>query len=372
MPLDPNTLRTGTQHLGAVDALKTAFNEPDAIDVSTDEDLLARDVRIQWADGSVIHGIYDKHAEMFAAFVSKTSSDMTNSKFWVGAWLGAVDAPWSENVAEQAAASTDDTTTGALADYDAAGTALIDAAIARGVPVVEHAMTPEEAYGMLLDRRVGELPDADLTAPMKWSEPFAFHEELQRIVAVCGSGEWTLTHRLHDVTHVTFTGLDTDGTFYNGLVDVAFAESLDEGRIVVEVLRADTKALPDWRDQMKAAGFSRTYTGVGPQDTLSEYWNDQRTTGQFTIRVQDMTRPCGHDRLQVTSTYHCRGSNSLHNVTGIEEAPSNVVEIGGVRMRPGLPGNVDVLKAGVAAAIAIRDARNARGGSFAMPLGCGD
>jgi len=160
MPLDPKTLRTGTEHLGAVDALKTAFNEPDAIDVSTDEDLLARDVRIQWTDGTVIHGIYDKHAEMFAAFVSKTSSHMTNSAAWVGAWLGAVDAPWSENLAGQDAASTDDATTDALADYDAAGAALIEAAIARGVPVVEHAMTSDEAYGLLLDRRVGELPGA--------------------------------------------------------------------------------------------------------------------------------------------------------------------------------------------------------------------
>lgn len=214
--------------------------------------------------------------------------------------------------------------------------------------------------------------DKNTAMPIEWSEPFAVHEELQRIVAVCGSGEWTLTHRLHDVTNIGFTGLDADGTFYNGLVDVAFAESLEEGRIVVGLLRADTDALPDWRDQMEAAGFSRTYTGVGPQDALSEYWNDRRAMGQFTIRVQDMTRPSEHDRLKVTSTYHCRGSNSLHNVTGVEEAPRDVVEIGGVCMRPGLPGGIDVLKAGVAAAIAIRDARDARGGSFAMPLGCRD
>lgn len=157
MTLDPNTLRTGTEHLGAVEAMKTAFDEPDAVDVTTDEDLLDRNVRIQWADGTVVQGVYDKHAEMFASFVSKARPGMTNQ----GAWLDAVDAPWSENLADDTEAPADDSAKDTMADYDAAGTALIEAAIARGVPVVEHTMTAEEAYGLVLDRRVGEFPQAD-------------------------------------------------------------------------------------------------------------------------------------------------------------------------------------------------------------------
>ena len=96
MTIDPNKLRTSDMHLAAVDAMRIEFEEPEATDVTTDEDLVARDVRIRREDGSEIHSVYDKHAEMFAVFVSKAVPGKTNH----GAWLGAMDAPWSENLAQ--------------------------------------------------------------------------------------------------------------------------------------------------------------------------------------------------------------------------------------------------------------------------------
>lgn len=96
MPIDPDTLRTSDMHLAAVDAMRIACEEPEATDVTTDEDLEDRNVRIRRTDGCEIQGVYDKHAEMFAVFVSKAAPGMTNQ----GAWLGPIDAPWSENLAQ--------------------------------------------------------------------------------------------------------------------------------------------------------------------------------------------------------------------------------------------------------------------------------
>jgi hypothetical protein len=92
MPLDLQAIRTCPQHLAAVDAMRREFDEPEGVDVSTDDDLEARDVRLQRTDGTVLIGSYNKHAEMFAVFVAKGMVGNT------GAWLGAIDAPWSENL----------------------------------------------------------------------------------------------------------------------------------------------------------------------------------------------------------------------------------------------------------------------------------
>lgn len=92
MTLDLHAIRNGRQHLAAVDAMRREFDEPEGVDVSTDEDLVDRDVRLQRTDGTVLIGQYDKHAEMFAVFVAKGMVGNT------GAWLGAIDAPWSENL----------------------------------------------------------------------------------------------------------------------------------------------------------------------------------------------------------------------------------------------------------------------------------
>lgn len=92
MTLDLDAIRTGRQHLAAVDAMRREFDEPEGVDVSTDEDLVDRDVRLKRVDGTVLHGQYDKHAEMFAVFVAESTNGST------GNWLGAIDAPWSENL----------------------------------------------------------------------------------------------------------------------------------------------------------------------------------------------------------------------------------------------------------------------------------
>lgn len=92
MTLDLDTIRTGRQHVAAIEAMRREFDEPEGLDVSTDEDLVDRDVRLKRTDGTVLHGQYDKHAEMFAVFIAEGVNGNT------GAWLGAIDAPWSENV----------------------------------------------------------------------------------------------------------------------------------------------------------------------------------------------------------------------------------------------------------------------------------
>ena len=92
MSLDLDAIRTGRQHLAAIDAMRREFDEPEGVDVSTDEDLMSRDVRLKRTDGTVLIGQYDKHAEMFAVFVAESTNGST------GNWLGAIDAPWSENL----------------------------------------------------------------------------------------------------------------------------------------------------------------------------------------------------------------------------------------------------------------------------------
>lgn len=89
--LDTQALRSAPLHVDSVEAVRTAAREPDAVDVSTDEDVENRDVRVRLADGTVVHAQYDRHAGMLAMFVAES----TTSK--VGTWLGAIDAPGRED-----------------------------------------------------------------------------------------------------------------------------------------------------------------------------------------------------------------------------------------------------------------------------------
>lgn len=95
--IDIAGIRTSPAHIDAVQTLRDSFGEPEGADLTTDEDIEARDLRLGRKDGSVIHAQYEKHAEMFACFVSESAPGSEP----VGTWLGAVDAPWSENLVHE-------------------------------------------------------------------------------------------------------------------------------------------------------------------------------------------------------------------------------------------------------------------------------
>lgn len=93
-------------------------------------------------------------------------------------------------------------------------------------------------------------------------------------------------------------------------------------------------------------------------------------SGLYQITVKDrVIYRDGQTETSVSSTYEANGAMSWHNVSMVGASPERAYVAGGVKIRSGLPEGIDPLKAGVAAAIAIRDARAARGGSFAIPLG---
>src|SRR3546814_10520613 len=71
----------------------------------------------------------------------------------------------------------------------------------------------------------------------------------------------------------------------------------------------------------------------------------------------------------VHATYQSAGALFWHNVSWVcdDMIPSHAV--GDLNIRSGLPHGVDALKLGVAAALAIREARLIRGGPFSVPIG---
>lgn len=208
---------------------------------------------------------------------------------------------------------------------------------------------------------------------LDWSQPNP--TGWATVEATDGTSQWRIVPVPRDVARIHYVGHDADGTVVNSIEAPAYAETAEEARIVVDVLRAGTDHLPGWKEQLEAAGFVRTYPDHPEDNVLSGMWNDIRKSGMFDITVTDraQTEDRG-SRLNVSSTYQADGANSWHNVSNVDGSTPRIMtfdKIGGGRMRTrnGLPEGIDPLKAGVAAAIAIRDARTARGGSFAVPLG---
>lgn len=207
--------------------------------------------------------------------------------------------------------------------------------------------------------------------PLAWSAPSGDVWTIQE--AVEGSTTWRTNAVPNDVTRIHYVGHDADGTFVNSIESSAFAETVEEARILIDVLRAGTDHLPGWKEQLETAGFVRQYPDE--DGILSCMWTDGRKSGHFSITVlegdQQGFRP---GETSVRATYQAHRSNSWHNVCHLDGAAPRVFSMDkpdGTKfaMRSGLPEGIDALKAGVAATIAIHAARTARGGRFAVPLG---
>jgi hypothetical protein len=211
------------------------------------------------------------------------------------------------------------------------------------------------------------------TQNLDWSAP-ATHGYAS-IEAGPDDAHWRITPVPRDVCRISFAGRDADGTIVSSLAyEPAHAESVDEAKIVIETIRAGSDHLPDWRDQLIAAGFSQSYPDSKPDDSLSTLWKDVRKSGLFQISVKDgyvhRQDRAAETETSVAATYESDGAQFWHNVCRVTAGSPLAKRISGTRSyRDGLPEGVDALKVGVAAAIAIRDARRMRGGSFAKPLG---
>lgn len=199
--------------------------------------------------------------------------------------------------------------------------------------------------------------------PLVWTQPPA--TGWATIESQVGKDKWRITPVPRDVTRISYAGVDPDGTIVTGLDHQSHAESVDEARIVVDILRAGTDDLPGWREQLEAAGFVPSYPDE--DGVLSQLWHDKRRTGLFQITVREGGG--ANDEISVSATYESDGAQFWHNVSYINGSPSKIRTHGGLSMRQGLPHGIDALKAGVAAAIAIRAARVSRGGGFSVPLG---
>jgi hypothetical protein len=209
-------------------------------------------------------------------------------------------------------------------------------------------------------------------APLTWSAPETVGFNAINGVEEGTENRWRITPVPRDVVRVGYQGEDEDGTLVNGSDDAAYAESIDEAKILIDVLRAGTDHLPEWRDQLVAAGFVRTYPEMEDGETLSRLWHDERRSGLFQIVVYDGVKTDSLDsrvRTAVHSTYESGKANFWHNVSRLNSVDERVKTYGPVSMRAGLPKGIDVLKGGVAVALAIRAARLARGGAFSKPLG---
>lgn len=205
--------------------------------------------------------------------------------------------------------------------------------------------------------------------PLAWSAPNS--RIFNSITAKEGPDEWRISPVPRDVTRIHYQGVDPDGTIVCPLGDhPAFAESLEEAKIVIDILRAGTDHLPGWRDQLEAAGLFRAYPEIPDGESLSGLWRDDRMSGYFQITIYDGSCAQHPDQqIGVHCTYESGKANFWHNVSAVWQDNRKPRKYGDVTMRSGLPIGIDLLKAGVAAALAIRAARIARGGRFAIPLG---
>lgn len=204
--------------------------------------------------------------------------------------------------------------------------------------------------------------------PLTWTR--RSEAGLAVITADNGEATWRITPVPRDVVRIHYKGCDADGTLVMPMDNQAYAESVNEAMIVIDVLRVGTDHLPDWREQLEAAGFERTYPDEEHGSTLSCLWRDSRRNGLFQIAVKDgYAYPDGTIETSVHATYESGRAAFWHNVSRVTAAQQQRRTHGAVAMRDGLPEGVDALKAGVAAAIAIRAARRARGGRFADPIG---
>lgn len=203
-----------------------------------------------------------------------------------------------------------------------------------------------------------------MTQPLAWSAPRA--TGWATIEARDDTTTWRITPVPGDVTRIHYAGVDPDGTIVASGEHCAYAETVAEAHIVVGILRAGTDALADWRDQLLAAGLVQSY----PDDeTLAGLWHDDRRSGLFQISVKDgFVYDGGGTETSVSATYESGTASFWHNVSHVA-CGGEPRTMGGKPCRDGLPHHVDALKAGVAAALAIRQARIDRGGAFAIPLG---
>lgn len=194
------------------------------------------------------------------------------------------------------------------------------------------------------------------TQTLEWSEPRQTGYASTR--AEDAAGTWRITPVPRDVARIRF---DPNGGW--AIDDVAYAESADEAKMAVAIIRAGTDGLQPWQAQLEAAGFRRTYPNALPADILSDIWHmDIGTRGHFQITVSDR-----EDRLCVHATFERNQDSFWHNVCRIS---GFVLGQDGSRHDLPLPESVDVLKAGVAASLAILRARLARPKtSFRIPLG---
>ena len=162
---------------------------------------------------------------------------------------------------------------------------------------------------------------------------------------------------------------DANGMIVSSTARAASTESLQEALILVDLLEDGGHDLPSWRDQLVAAGFRSDYA-ENVDDACHMLWHDARDTGRYQIAVKENhVDRFGDVITSVTATYEADRSSVWHSVLDVDASAPTIHCIGEVRYRDGLPEGVDALRAGVAAAIAIRDARRERGGRFAEPLG---
>lgn len=205
-----------------------------------------------------------------------------------------------------------------------------------------------------------------MTAPLTWSAPLA--TGYASITAEDGDSTWRITPVPRDVCRISYTGTAPDGRAIREIaVGAGHAESVDEAKIVIDILRAGTDQLAEWQDQLVAAGLTRTYPQALPADTLAALWQDSRASGLFQVSVMTdaIQREPDSSEISVSSTYESDGATFWHNVSRIS---GQSIDRGRVIPSP-LPHGVDALKAGVAAALAIRQARIDRGGRFVDPIG---
>lgn len=204
--------------------------------------------------------------------------------------------------------------------------------------------------------------------PLTWSDPAT--NGFPSIESTEGTDRWRIVPVARDVTRVHFHGADADGVKVHSTGEIGYAESRDEAKILIDVLREGTDHLAGWREQLEAAGFVRTYPDEAATENLSVMWNDGREDGLFGINVFDGGQEGARNgEICVHATYEIDGEDGWHNVSSLDGRTYETKTYGPVSIRQGLPEGIDALKAGVAIALAIRAARTARGGDFVEPMG---
>ena len=197
--------------------------------------------------------------------------------------------------------------------------------------------------------------------PLKWVMKSPFGPPIY--IATDGDHTWKISPEFGGLAYIDFKEHPNEVETSDILFNVGYAQGIEEAKIAVEILRCGTNHLPDWREQLLNAGLCQTKHERRFEAGKSEEWIDTKT-GRFQIKIKT-SEHCNQSEWEETVScfYRAHKERKWFNVSSIAGR-----EFRGELVPSPLPEGLCGLKAGIAVALAIRNARLKRGGQFFRPI----